>query len=319
MKKYSTLNHIVQCYNGVHLKKGGRRMHFTGRTWRPPYEANSLILEVTTGCTYNQCTFCSLYNNECFHMVPLEQLEEDLKELKSYQPNARRIFLTGANPFALSYENLKVRALIIREYLIKCQSIAMFTSIRDIKNKEVWQLKKLRALGINGLSIGIESADDETLRLANKGYTSKDIIEQCKKLEEAQIEYYIVYMTGLAGKNKGTINATKSAKVFNQIRPYFLSIDSLTLFPNTELYDMYKTGDFQPAGEKERMIELQTLIKNLQIRIHLLANTVSNYMPITAYLPKYKDKTIAELQYIIDTVNEDDMISYRQSLKSLGQ
>ncbi|MFV0393601.1 MAG: radical SAM protein [Coprobacillaceae bacterium] len=139
-------------------------MHFTGRTWRPPYEANSLILEVTTGCTYNQCTFCSLYSNECFHMVPLEQLEEDLKELKSYQPNARRIFLTGANPFALSYENLKVRALIIREYLIKCQSIAMFTSIRDIKNKEVWQLKKLRALGINGLSIGIESADDETLR-----------------------------------------------------------------------------------------------------------------------------------------------------------
>ncbi|MFV0393600.1 MAG: hypothetical protein ACK5LC_04275 [Coprobacillaceae bacterium] len=126
-------------------------------------------------------------------------------------------------------------------------------------------------------------------------------------------------MPGVAGNNKGTINATKSAKVFNQIRPYFLSIDSLTLFPNTELYDMYKKGDFQPAGEKERMIELQTLIKNLQIRIHLLANTVSNYMPITAYLPKYKDKTIAELQYIIDTVNEDDMISYRQSLKSLGQ
>ena len=71
---------------------------------------------------------------------------------------------------------------------------AMFASIRDIKPKEVWQLRKLRALGINGLSIGTESGDDQTLLLANKGYTSEDIIEQCRKLDEAGIEYYFVYL-----------------------------------------------------------------------------------------------------------------------------
>ena len=74
----------------------------------------------------------------------------------------------------MSYENLKLRALTVRDYLIKCQTMAMFASIRDIKNKEVWQLRKLRAMGINGLSIGVESGDDETLALANKGYTSAD-------------------------------------------------------------------------------------------------------------------------------------------------
>lgn len=160
-------------------------MHFTGRTWRPPYEAHSVIIQATSGCTYNKCKFCTLYKNECFRMSPIEEFEEDLAEIKSYQPNARRIFWTGANPFAMSYENLKLRALTVRDYLIKCQTMAMFASIRDIKNKEVWQLRKLRAMGINGLSIGVESGDDETLALANKGYTSADILEQCRKLDEA--------------------------------------------------------------------------------------------------------------------------------------
>ena len=152
-------------------------MHFTGRTWRPPYEAYSAIIQATSGCTYNKCRFCSLYKNECFRMAPVEEFEEDLAEIKSYQPNARRIFWTGANPFAMSYENLKLRALTVRDYLIKCQTMAMFASIRDIKNKEVWQLRKLKAMGINGLSIGVESGDDKTLALANKGYTSADILE----------------------------------------------------------------------------------------------------------------------------------------------
>ncbi|MDD3416629.1 MAG: radical SAM protein, partial [Lachnospiraceae bacterium] len=174
-------------------------MHFTGRTWRPPYESASFIIQATSGCTYNKCSFCSLYKDETFKMSPLTEFEEDLEELKHYQPNARRIFLTGANPFAMSYEKLKMMALTVRDYLIKCQTIAMFASIRDIRDKEVWQLKKLRAMGINGLTIGTESGDDETLALANKGYTTVDILEQCRKLDEAGIEYYLVYMTGLAG------------------------------------------------------------------------------------------------------------------------
>ena len=117
--------------------------------------------------------------------------------------------------------------------------MAMFASIRDIKNKEVWQLRKLKAMGINGLSIGVESGDDETLALANKGYTTADILEQCRKLDEAGIEYYFVYMTGLAGKGGG-----------------------YTLFPDTELYKMAQQGLFIPAEEKERIRELQLLINN---------------------------------------------------------
>lgn len=293
-------------------------MHFTGRTWRPPYEANSYIIQLTSGCTYNKCNFCNLYKNEPFCLSPLSEFEEDLAEIKKYQPNARRIFFTGANPFALSYEKIKPYVLTVRDYLIKCQTIAMFSSIRDIKNKEVWQLRKLRAMGVNGLSIGVESGDDETLLLANKGYTSQDILEQCQKLDEAGIEYYFVYMTGLAGKGNGYRNAINSAKLFSKLTPYFIHVDSLTFFRDTKLYQMAQKGEFIEAGEQERVKEMQHFIENLQIRTHLFANTVSNFYPVSAYLPKERAKVLDELEQVINTFTEEEMRTYRKGLKSLG-
>lgn len=218
----------------------------------------------------------------------------------------------------MSYEDLKIRALTVRDYLIKCQTMAMFASIRDIKSKKVRQLKKLKAMGINGLSIGTESGDEKTLLLANKGYRPKDIIDQCRKLDEANIEYYFVYMTGLAGKGNGERNAINSAKLFSKLNPHFISVDSLTLFKNTTLYQMSQRGEFNPAGEKERIRELQLFIQNLQIRVHLFANTLSNFYPISTYLPKEREKTIAQLQYLIDTIPEEKMKEYRGRLKSLG-
>lgn len=292
-------------------------MHFTGRTWRPPYEAHSVIIQATSGCTYGKCRFCSLYQDECFRMSPLREFEEDLEEIKFYQPYARRIFWTGADPFAMSYENLKLRALTVRDYLIKCQTMAMFASIRNIRDKETWQLKKLRAMGIHGLTIGTESGDDDTLLLAGKNYTAADILEQCRKLQEAGIEYYLVYMTGLAGRGNGYQNAVNSARLFSRLNPYFISVSSLTLFPGTELYRMEQEGKFVPAGEKERLQELQVFIRNLQVRTHLFANTGSYYYPVTAYLPKEREAVIRELQYVIDTGSEEEMAAYRRNLKSL--
>ncbi len=152
--------------------------------------------EFTAGCTHHRCKFCTLYADLPFRfrMSPMEEFEEDLAEIKSYQPYARHIFWTGANPFAMSYENLKLRALTVRDYLIKCQTMAMFASIRDIRDKEVWQLKKLRAMGINGLTIGTESGDRILFRLHDRacgeGQGVLECGEQCKVVQPAQSIFY---------------------------------------------------------------------------------------------------------------------------------
>lgn len=114
------------------------------------------------------------------------------------------------------------------------------------------------------------------------------------------------------------INAGNSAKLFSRLNPYFISVDSLTLFPDTELYQMAQQGLFVPAGEKERIRELQILINNLNIRTHLLANTVSNFTPVTAYLPYECEKVTNKLQYVLDNTDEGEMQEYRKDLKSLG-
>lgn len=292
-------------------------MHFTGRTWRPFYEKHSVILQATSGCTWQKCRFCNLYSHEPFRLSPIEEFESDLQEIKQAQPYARRLFLTGGNPFAMSYENLRLRALLVRDYLIKCQHIAMFASIRDIMDKSVAQLRRLRALGVNGLSIGTESGDNKTLALANKGYTVSDIVTQCHKLDEAGIEYYFVYMTGLCGAGNGLRCAQNSAATFNQVNPRFISVDSLTLFPDTPLHTLAENNVFHPASEHERIAELQTLVKRLELRTHLFANSSTNFLPFTAFLPKEREYALQTLQYQLDTFSEAEMAAYRQTLKTL--
>ncbi|MBB6276463.1 Radical SAM superfamily protein [Porphyromonas circumdentaria] len=291
-------------------------IHFTGPIWRPPYEASSVLLQVTVGCTYHKCKFCSLYSGLKFEISPLSEIISDLKVIQHYQPKAKRIFLTGANPFALSFDKLKNLATIIHDYLPRCQ-IGMFSRISDIKNKTVEQLKELRSYGINGISIGTETGDDITLSEMNKGNTSKDILEQCRKLEEAGIEYYIVYLTGLAGKGNGERNALASAKLFSQLNPFIISVVSLTLFPESELYEDMLNGLYVVAPEHERLEELMLFINNLENRTTLLANTVSNPIPIIGALPEDRVRILSELREIRDSISEMELRMYRQSISSL--
>ncbi len=292
-------------------------LHFTGQIWRPPYEASSQLLQVTAGCTHNKCKFCSLYHGTKFRLSPITEVEEDLKVIQQYQPRARRVFLTGANPFALSYNRLLDLGLLIRKYLRYCESIGMFARISDIKPKTVEELKNLRHLGFDSISIGTESGDDETLARMDKGYTANDIIEQCKKLEEANIRYNFVYLTGLAGKNKGQQNAINTAMVFNQLHPFTINFVSLTVFPESKLYQEIQNGEYVEATEHERLLELKTFISNLNIETTLLGNTVSNTIPFVGMIPNDKVRILNELDLAIRQISEHELKQYRDSIKSL--
>lgn len=237
--------------------------------------------------------------------------------IQSYQPKARRVFLTGANPFVLGYNRLLDLGLLIRKYLRHCESIGMFARISDIKPKTVEELKNLRHLGFDGISIGTESGDDNTLAAMNKGYTANDIIEQCKKLEDANIRYNLVYLTGLAGKGKGERNAINTANVFNQLHPFTVNFVSLTVFPESELYEEIQRGSFVEATEHERLLELRTFISRLHIKTTLLGNTVSNTVPFVGMIPNDRVRVLNELDSAIKNAGEKELRRYRDSIRSL--
>ena len=174
-------------------------MHFTGTIWRPPYEADSLLLEVTAGCTHHKCRFCTLYSDLpfSFRMTPMETIESDLLEAQMLRTNpysqklvrlsgkdkaspVRRVFLTGANPFVLTAGRLLRIASLVKQYFPSAESIGCFARITDMANKTDKELKMLHEAGYDRLTIGVETGDDEALRFMRKGYTSKDILRECR-------------------------------------------------------------------------------------------------------------------------------------------
>jgi len=201
-------------------------MHYTGTIWRPPYEASSLLVEVTAGCTHHRCKFCTLYADLPFQfrMSPLENIEADLKEAqKRYRlfigRNPSRTFLTGANPFVLKYDRLMEIAGMIHKYFPGMETIGSFARVTDITLKSDEEFAALHGAGYDGLTIGIETADDEALRFMDKGYLAADILEQCKRLDQVGIRYSFFYLAGISGAGHGEDGARATAAICNQLHP----------------------------------------------------------------------------------------------------
>ena len=293
------------------------KLHFTGQVWRPPYEAQSQLLQLTSGCTWHKCKFCSLYHGTPFRMSPLSEVEEDLKTIRQWQPRARRVYLTGANPFALSYNKLLDVALLLRKYLPHLVSFGMFARVTDIVPKSVEELKNLHHLKLDSINIGIETAHDPTLERMNKGYRSVDILEQLSKLDVAGIRYNVFYLNGLGGKGNGIANAIATADVLNRLHPCIINIVSLTIFPESQLFREMTDGFYEEMPEIERLVEMRTLIERLTIKTNLLGHHVSNTIPITGALPNDKAAIIAELDRAITSFPEKELKAYRDRIGHL--
>ena len=311
-------------------------MHYTGTIWRPPYEASSLLLEVTAGCTHHKCKFCTLYNDLPFkfRMSPLEDVESDLQEAQLWStdpiamltarlqgiPRPQRIqraFLTGANPFVLKYERLMAIADLIRQYVPSIKTIGCFARITDVMLKSNEELVSLHRAGYDGLTIGIETGDDEALKFMNKGYAAADIVKQCQRLDRAGIHYSFFYLVSISGAGRGEIGAKATADVCNQLHPTLIGVNMLTIYPESELYKEIQRGKWKEESEIEKYKEIRTLLENLEIPTQFAALGASNAFQFQGTLPEDKDTLAAALDKIIETVKEDDLREYRVNLRHL--
>lgn len=294
-------------------------MNYTGTIWRPPYEAWSALLQVTAGCTHHGCKFCTLYEDLPFkfRMSPMSEIEEDLRELQRNAPNVSRVFLTGANPFALTASVLGEIARSARQCLPKLTSIGCFARITDITPKSVSELKELRVLGYNRITLGVETGDDRALTFMNKGYASADILEQCRKLDEAGIEYDIFYLTGIYGKGKSAEGVAETLKIFNQLDPQLIGASMLTVYPTSELYSEIQNGKWTEESETEKYEEMKALIRGLEIRTVFAAMGASNLLRLQGSLPEDKPLLISQIEKFVGELGERDLRNYRTSLRHL--
>lgn len=308
-------------------------MHYTGTIWRPPYEAASLLVEVTAGCTHHKCKFCTLYADLpfTFRMSPLADIENDLLELKATlrqqeilgrfklagQPLPKRVFLTGANPFVLKPARLLEIAGLIKRIFPDNQSIGCFARITDISLKTDAELAALQQAGFDGLTLGVETADDEALAFMHKGYQAADILAQCRRLQAAGISYNFFYLTGISGHGRGADGALATAKLCNQLHPARIGASMLTIYANSELYQEIQRGNWQEETEIEKYQELRVLLKNLQGPVWFGALGASNAVPFAGNLPEERPQLMALVEEIIQNAAENDLQAYRQNLRHL--
>ena len=251
-------------------------------------------------------------------MSPIEWIEEDLKELAECDPNARTIQLLSANPLALTFDKLEPILVMIKKYLPKMEYIYAATRVSDIKNKTVEQLKKMKELGVREISLGVESGDDWTLDRIRKGYHAEDILEQCRKLEEAGIDYWMTFLNGVAGKSHSREHAINSAKLFNQCKPMLVGTGGLTLFPGTPLLEEAERGEFDPLSEKEMLEELKLFVENLTCDSSFITHHTISGMNLSGpnFLDR-KDKIVAALDRQINYGDLDRMAASRRSKRTL--
>ncbi len=269
--------------------------------YRPPSEAYTLLLQVTSGCSHNQCTYCNMYKEVPFKTESLEQIEKDLIEAKKTHKDTKKIYLLNGDPFSLSTDRLKSIAKLIQKHLPNCKTISMYSSVKSIKNKTMEDLKELRSLGINDLYIGVETGYDPSLEYVNKGNTSKEAKEELQRLNQASIDFISIIMYGIAGKDKGVENALATAELLNSVRSKAIALMNLTLIPGTDLYKEALAGEFIEASQEEKLVEIKTLIENLDLKDQTLFSSIhiSNIEPLNGYLPRDKEFFLKRLESAI--------------------
>ncbi len=275
-------------------------MHYEGNMIRPPSEANSILLQVTVGCSHNKCTFCGAYKGERFKIKKDDIIMEDIAFASNYCKQQKRLFLCDGDAMIMKQERLVKILKEIKTQLPWVNRVGTYANAKSLKRKSFEEIQELKELGLGIIYMGLESGDDVTLEQVQKKGNANDMIEQGIKVRKAGIKLSITVLLGLAGKERSFIHARETGKVLSAIDPEYVGALSLMLTPNTPLFCDWQAGKFELIDSKEMLTELGAMIAHTDLSRGLFfANHASNYLPIKARLPKEKEETIRLIEEAI--------------------
>ena len=292
-------------------------MHYTGTVYRNPYKPRSPLLEITQGCSHNRCKFCNMYKALRFKPSPMDHIEQDLAEIAAAWPGAERVQLLSGNPFVLPFDRLDAILDKVHEYLPNVRVMSCSARVTDMRNKTVEQLKAIASKGLTEVDVGVESGDDWTLERVRKGYRAADIVEQCRKLEDAGISYGVTFMGGIAGRSHSRDHALNSAQVFSELNPVQVGATGLVLFEGTELRAEAEAGAFDPLSEREMLEELRLFLANLDHDGILLAHHTVATSPRSGSFNENKRAILASLDDAIEHADMDALAAVRAAKRDL--
>lgn len=208
-------------------------------------------------------------------------------------------------------------ASLVRAYFPQCKSIGCFSRVTDVAAKTDEELAELAAAGFDGLTIGIETGDEEALAFMDKGYGAEDIAKQCARLDAAGISYAFFYLVGISGAGRGLAGARATADVCNRTNPWLIGANLLTIYRSSALYREIEAGRWHEATEVEKYEEVKELVAQLDIPVEFAMLGASNPVMLHGRLPEQREGLLAALDAVISDIGEERLRRYRVNLRPL--
>ena len=261
--------------------------------FRPPSEARSLILQITIGCSQNQCRFCGMYKMKQFRCRSVEEISAELELIpQEHCQQYQRIFLADGDALVYPQDELLLLLNLLNEKFPRLTRIGMYASPRSLTTKNVEELAALKKRKVRILYFGLESGDDPTLELVNKGYSAAKMLNLCQNAQQAGIKLSITAILGLAGQRRSIEHAHATAEWINQLSPEYFSLLTMFRRHNDDYFDL-----IEPLKNGEIIEEALLIVKDLHPHKTILrSNHVSNILNLAGSYPKDRQRIIAQTE-----------------------
>jgi radical SAM superfamily enzyme YgiQ (UPF0313 family) len=268
-------------------------MHYEGYCIRPPSEADSILLQVTVGCSHNRCAFCGAYKDKRFRIKDDKIILSDILFAARHMQNEDRLFLMDGDALIIPQPRLMWILERIKEHLPRVKRVGAYANAKSIKMKSLEELKQLRQNNLGILFYGVETGDDEIRNAVHKGSTAATCIELGRRVKEAGIQLSVTVLLGIGGREKSLRHARATGELLSAMDPDFVGALTVMLVPGTPLYRDFMSGSFELPDEVGLLRELREMISHTNLtRGYFFSNHASNYLPVKAKLPSGKQKAL---------------------------
>lgn len=271
-------------------------MQYEGNIIRPPSEANSIILQVTAGCSYNKCTFCGAYKDKPFR-IRSNNIADDIDFAALHCRSQSKVFLADGDALILPYDKLAPLFQQIQCKLPWVNRISLYANCRAIRSKTDQELYHLKQLGLDRVYLGLESGDDRVLHQIEKGETARSMIEAADKIRQCSLFFSVTALLGVAGVALAQEHAIATGQVLTRMSPNQIALLSVIPLPGTRFFDEIATGKRILPDAYSLLQEMKTIIQFIELdHVQFHANHASNYLHVSGRLQKDKKKILARIE-----------------------
>lgn len=274
---------------------------YVGPVFRPPSEADSLIIQATLGCSHNKCAFCGSYLTKRFRVRSMKEIRADLRDARSMGP-VQRIFLADGDALCIPQKRLVEILEAVNHELPYVERVGIYGNARDVLRKSVEELRTLKDLKLGIIYLGLETGDRELLAKIRKGATYEQMIQAARRVKEAGILLSVTVLLGIGGTELSTRHARETARILTEMDPDYVGALSVILVPGTPLHREFEEGRFTMPDPFGLIEELRIMIEESSFTSCVFrSNHASNYLPVKATLPRDKAAILRAIDSVLHT------------------